>query len=213
MCASPLWFVFQPYCGVVYSVNNRGRKASYHGLLLPLALFETLPVLRMQPWQTVAVIGDVSFTGSTQRQRLTRRLHLQVPQPADLATVRPLRFGDVFVDENTGWGHLCDGTCDLQIRDDAGERLVCPLTGRVHGRVFGDEGNGECASGGGCGDEGAAAAAAMTAMGLGADVATDQDMPTGLGALRDCCCCCCWCWWNPVLLCSVTQASKFSDSR
>lgn len=102
---------------------------------------------------------------------------LQVAQPADLAAVHVLRFGDVFVDENTGWTHLCDGSCELQARDDAGERMVCPLTGRVHGRVGEDESS--CGGGGGGGGEEGCTVGAMAAV---ATAAADQDLPTGLGA-------------------------------
>jgi hypothetical protein len=50
-------------------------------------------------------------------------LTLQVPKPADLSVVQPLRFGDVFVDEVTGWTHLCDGTCALQVSACAAKHM------------------------------------------------------------------------------------------
>ena len=52
----------------------------------------------------------------------------QVRKPADTANVRFIRFGDVFLDETTGWSHLCDATCDHKAADDAGELfMLCSL--------------------------------------------------------------------------------------
>ena len=81
--------------------------------------------------------------------------------------MRLVRFGDLFVDSNTGWTHVCDGSCSLQAPDDAGARFVCPLTGRLHGHIAADEAD-AC---------GAAAAAAAS------ETVADQDAPTGAGAL------------------------------
>lgn len=55
-----------------------------------------------------------------------------------------VRFGDVFVDELSGWLHVCDKACDLQAEDDTGAFMVCPLTGRMHGRVAATWDGGAC---------------------------------------------------------------------
>ena len=90
---------------------------------------------------------------------------MQVRKPDDLAKVRLTRFGNIFVDSVTGWHHLCDASCDLQAPDEDGARSICPLTGRIHGRLDADE---ACAAG---------AAAA------GADALAEQDAPAGVGTL------------------------------
>jgi hypothetical protein len=69
---------------------------------------------------------------------------MQVQRPADLQTVQLVRFGDVFVDEKTGWLHVCDKCCDLQAPDETGAFMVCPLTGRMHGRVAATWSGGAC---------------------------------------------------------------------
>lgn len=92
---------------------------------------------------------------------------MQVAQPADLGGVHMLRFGDLFVDENTGWVHVCDSSCALQTADEDGELFKCPLTGRLHSRI---------AAGGPCSD---AAPAALAASGEVQDAM--DTLPTGLG--------------------------------
>lgn len=62
-----------------------------------------------------------------------------------MSQVHLVRFGDVFVDDRSGWMHVCDGSCDLQRPDDGGAFMVCPITGRMHGRV-----QETCQGGGGC---------------------------------------------------------------
>jgi len=89
-------------------------------------------------------------------------------RPADLGGARFVKFGDAFVDEKSGWVHICDQTCaectpdkdnnclvrgwasrvwllhtlSLRGRADSGNAQVCMLTGRVHGQVLSDEGDG-----------------------------------------------------------------------
>ena len=127
-------------------------------------------------------------------------LRVQPPQPPDLATVRPLRFGDLFLDERTGWAHRCDHTCSLQVPNEAGDSFVCPLTRRVHSRIHagGDSDNnalvGDGSDGGGASTD-ACAGRAQRCQRLRRhgcaprgqqqqDEAADQDGPTGLGAMR-----------------------------
>lgn len=78
---------------------------------------------------------------------------MQAPRPADMAAVHLVRFGDVFVDDRSGWLHVCDGSCDLQRPDDAGAFMVCPVTGRMHGRVPETWEGGACGGGDGGGLE------------------------------------------------------------
>ena len=96
---------------------------------------------------------------------------MQPPRPPDLATVRTIQFGDLFVDEHTGWAHCCDHTCDLQMPTE-GDLFVCPLTQRVHGRVHeGGEAPADADDG-----SAAAAAGAMQAADAGN---TSTDVGTG----------------------------------
>jgi hypothetical protein len=108
---------------------------------------------------------------------------MQVAQPADLGGVHLLRFGDLFVDEQSGWVHVCDSSCVLQTADEDGELFKCPLTGRLHSFI---------AAGGPCSD---AAPAALPSSG--------QDpvevVPTGLGTATTFHCAAAFCACNHVL--------------
>eukprot|EP00892_Ulva_mutabilis_P011210 jgi/Ulvmu1/8461/UM043_0041.1 len=77
-----------------------------------------------------------------------RGLPRSAPQPADMSQVQLVRFGDVFVDARSGWMHVCDSRCSLQRPDEGGAFLVCPVTGRMHGRVPDVWEGGVCIDGG-----------------------------------------------------------------
>jgi hypothetical protein len=118
--------------------------------------------------------GEWSTRGGARRPSVSQccrhaLFRMQVSPPADLAAVRLVRFGDVFVDEVSGWSHLCDATCDLQTPDDSSEGLVCPVTRRVHSRIFGDDAYTS-------GPESAAPT-------LQGEAVPDHDAPSDLGAL------------------------------
>jgi hypothetical protein len=67
--------------------------------------------------------------------------------------------------------------------DDAGGRLVCPLTGRVHARVFARDGAGG-GDEGGLGGDAAIGAVCGAAAQVDDTAAADQDAPSGLGAVH-----------------------------
>lgn len=77
------------------------------------------------------------LTWSTDKFSCTRSRYryappVQVTRPADLNSLRLVRFGDVYVDEASGWTHVCNGeACDAQLRAADGSCLVCPVTGSV----------------------------------------------------------------------------------
>ena len=45
-------------------------------------------------------------------------------RPVDTSTAVFIKFGDVFVDERSGWIHLCDETCTEARPDDGNNSMV-----------------------------------------------------------------------------------------